>query len=124
MKYLLVQILIAIVSVTFLYYLSTLDYFLPTNPDGTVNWYNVTVVLFGIFMFFEGLIATIVYLLQKFMAFGWKEFPGRKLSLNSGIIFSLIIVALILLNVIGLVTLSWGVVIFGVILLLAILFYF
>lgn len=124
MKYLLTQITILIASVMFLYYLSTLPYFLPTNPDSTINWYNVLVVLSGLFFLFESLIALVVYLAQKFIAFGWREFPSKKLSLNIGIIFSLIIVVLLVLNVVGLISLSWGVVVLGVLALLAILFYF
>lgn len=124
MKYLLIQFAILLGSVMFLYYLSTLPYFLPFDSDGATNWYNVTVVVIGIFLLFESLIAISIYLFQKFLAYGWREFPGKKLSLNAGIIFSLVIVVLLLLNVLGLVTLSWGVVIFGFILLLAIIFYF
>lgn len=115
MKYLLTQVVVIVVSVTLLYYFSTLDQFLPLTPEKEINWYNLFSVLTIIFLFLQASISLILYLLQKALTCGWREFPEKSLSLRWGLGLSIGIIFIIVLNIFHLFSLPWGIVILGVI---------
>jgi hypothetical protein len=108
MKFLFVQIISLIVSVTFLLYLLSLEYFLPYGADGVLNYYNLVTVLILLFVLVESLISLLVFLVQKFVAFSWGEFPSHKLAVKWGLIFAVAIVGGILLNIFDILVFPWG----------------
>jgi hypothetical protein len=108
MKFLLGQIGLLAVSVAFLLYLFSIEYFTPLNAQGDLNWYGISTVLFLLFISSQAVISLIVYLTQKFLAYGWKEFPDPWISLKWGIGLSLSVVAAMLLNAFHILTLQWG----------------
>ncbi|MCA9375003.1 hypothetical protein KC622_01590 [Candidatus Dojkabacteria bacterium] len=115
MKYLLTQVVAIIVSVTLLYYFSTLNQFLPLTPEKEINWYNLFSVLTLVFVLLEGVISFSLYLLQKFLTCGWREFPDKSFSLKWGLGLSIGIIFIIVLNIFHLFSLPWGVVILVII---------
>jgi hypothetical protein len=108
MKFLLGQIVILAVSVAFLLYLFSIEYFTPLNLQGDLNWYGIFTVLFLLFVLAQALVSLVIYLAQKFLAYGWKEFPDPWGSLKWGIGLALAFVGAILLNAFHILTLQWG----------------
>lgn len=108
MKFLLGQISIVAISVAFLLYLFSVDYFTPFTSQGDLNWYGIFTVLFLVFLLGQGVISLIIFLAQKFLAYGWKEFPDPWGSLKWGIGLGLALVAALLLNAFHILTLQWG----------------
>jgi hypothetical protein len=111
MKYLLTQLAILVTSVIFLYFFSTLSDFVPFEDDGDLDWYAVTAVFATLFLFLQSLIAIIIFLVQKFLAYGWKEFPSRWLSLKWGIGLSIGILIILILHITHVLVFGWGVLI-------------
>lgn len=101
MKYLIYQILILVASVAMMLYFINLDYFLPTDISGNTNTYNVFAMLLLIFMLIESFISTVVFLVQKFLAFGWREFPPIWSSLKIGVVVAITVVSIAILNISG-----------------------
>lgn len=108
MKFLLGQIFITIISVVSLLYLFSIDYFTPLNSQGNLNWYGISTVLFLVFLLAQAIVSLAVFLTQKFLAYGWKEFPNPWVSLKWGIGLSFSLVAALLLNAFHILTLQWG----------------
>ncbi|MBD3328931.1 hypothetical protein GF357_00345 [Candidatus Dojkabacteria bacterium] len=117
MKYFWIQLILGLLSVVFLYYFQTLDYFRPRDAENFPNWYNIATVLALIGLFTESLISLIIYLLQKLMLFGRNEFPPAHNALKWGVSAGLIVVALLLLNIFHFLTLTWGLAIVAVVIL-------
>jgi hypothetical protein len=115
MKFLIVQGLIAVLSVILLYYFSTIDYFLPYFDSGSLNWYAIGTVLFLSFLFLQSVISVVLFLTQKFMAYGWKEFPHPSFATKWGVGLSLGTVVLLLLNAFHILTLQWGLILLGLV---------
>ncbi len=111
MKFLISQLTILILSVIFLYYLTSLSYFLPYDVDGSINWYSVSTVLFLIFLISQSLISLIIFIFQKYLAYGKKEFPDFRSSLKWGIGLSLSLVVAILLNIFHILTIQIGIIV-------------
>jgi len=111
MKYFLSQIIIFILSVIFLLYLFSLDYFLPFDAGENLNWYNISIVLFLLFLSLQSVISLGVYFLQKFLAYGWKEFPDFRNSFKWGIGLGISIVVLILFNALDLLIIQWALIV-------------
>ncbi len=120
MRYIFLQIFVLSLGVVFLLLLSQQRDFLPVNEQGIVNWYNVSSVLFFLFLVSQSTISLFLYFLQKFLTCGIKEFPSSRFSLKWGILISFLLTILLLLNIYHIVTLLWGVVIFFLIILLLI----
>jgi hypothetical protein len=108
MKFLLGQIAILVISVAFLLYLFSVEYFTPVNIQGGLNWYGIFTVLFLLFVLSQSIISLTIFLAQKLLAYGWKEFPDPWASLKWGIGLSLAFVAALLLNSFHILTLQWG----------------
>lgn len=115
MKFLLIQSITLIGSVIILMYLNSLDYFLPFNTADELNWYNLSVVLSLLFFALESLISLFIYLVQKFLAFGWKEFPDYRMGLKWGLGISLSFMLILLLNSFHILTIQWGLILIALV---------
>lgn len=109
MKYLLTQSVIFLSTVGALLYFFSLDYFVPIDSQGNPNWYTVLIVLFLLFLFAQSLISLTVFIIQKLVAFGPKEFPNYRVSLRWGLGIGVGIVTVLLLNTLNLVAIEWGI---------------
>ncbi len=118
MKYLLSQFFLLFLSVILLYYLSTLTSFLPLSENDSVNWYNVCITLLLLFLITQAFISLVIYLIQKFLAFGWREFPNYSFSLRWGLITGLALIIGILLNIFNLLLFPFGSILTFIVLLL------
>ena len=121
MKYILFQIFIVFLSAMFLLFLSQQEFFLPKDLEGNVDWYNVSSVLFFLFLSLQGLLSILLFLFQKFLTCGIKEFPSLNQSLKWGIIVSFLFILILILNVFNFVNLLWGLIILVLIIIFLIL---
>ncbi len=121
MRYIFFQIFIVFLSAMFLLFLFDQESFLPFDLDRNIDWYNVSSVLFFLFLSLQGIFSIILFLIQKFLTCGLKEFPPLNMSLKWGIIISILIVFLLILNVFHIVNLAWGLVILLLLLVLLVL---
>ncbi len=117
MKYFLFQLLILFSSAMFVLFLFQQESFQPFDLEGNVDWYNVSTLLFFVFLFLQGLLSTLLYLFQKFLTCGLKEFPSFGASLKWGLLLSFIFILLLLLNIFHIINFVWFFVIFGLIVL-------
>ncbi|KKR06492.1 MAG: hypothetical protein UT34_C0001G0533 [candidate division WS6 bacterium GW2011_GWF2_39_15] len=108
MKFLLTQFFILFSSVTFLIYMLSLDYFVPYTSPQSINWYNTSLILFLLFATTQSFVSLIVFLFQKFLAYGWREFPDYKVSLRWGNILGISLVGGVFLNILGILVFPWG----------------
>lgn len=122
MKFLIAQGLVALLSAVFMYYFTSLDYFLPLGEDGSVNWYTISAMLTVIFLFTQSIVSLALFMVQKFMAFGWKEFPHPRSALQWGSGVGIGIVVMLMLNSFHILSLQWGLVILALITGLLIIF--
>ncbi len=124
MKYLFLQTFVGFLGAMFLLFLFQTEEFLPFDEEGNVNWYNVFSVLFFLFIFTQAVVSIILFLFQKFLTCGLKEFPSFKNSLKWGIVISFLFVFILFLNVYNFISFMWGLVVMVFILLLLILIKF
>ncbi len=108
MKYILVQLFILIITVILLKYLLGLEYFVPINGDDQLKIYNVTVVLVILFFLAQSILGLIVYLTQKFIAYGLREFPNIRIAVMFSFTFSLVFILSILSNILGILDFGYS----------------
>ncbi len=101
MKYFIIQIIIFIITVILLQYLMSLSHFSPYMLDGNFNGYNIGITLLLIFFLIQSILSTIIFLAQKFTAYGLKEFPNPRLSITWSSISSIIVIVSIVFNIYG-----------------------
>ncbi len=118
MKYLLTQLLLLFLSVILLYYLSTVSTFLPQLANNNIDWYNVGITLLLLFLLTESFVSLVIFLIQKFLAFGWREFPNYRFSFIWGSIVGVSLVVGILLNIFNLLLFPFGSILTFIVLLL------
>jgi hypothetical protein len=107
MKYLITQLFILILSVGFLLYLLTLQYFHPLTGIN-INWYNTITVVPLLFLATQSFVSLGLFLIQKFLSYGWKEFPRPTFSLRWGIGVGVCLVVAIFLNIFNILPLVYG----------------
>ena len=107
MKYLITQLFILISSVGFLLYLLTLPYFHPLTGVN-INWYNAVTVISLLFLATQSFVSLALFLTQKFLSYGWKEFPRNTFSLRWGIGVGVCLVVAIFLNIFNILPLVYG----------------
>ncbi len=115
MKYAVIQGIIMTWSVIFLYYLSRSSFFLPLDPHGKVNWYNVSILFILLFLFLQGLVSMIIYLVRK--ALKKPEQGSRLFSMKWGLGVGTIFIMLVALNITHLLSWQWGIIISAVVIL-------
>ena len=108
MKYLLLQLLVLIASVMFLYYFSTLEGFLPYLEGGEPNWYSISIFIVLVAFILEGVTGAISYMIQKFSAYGIREFPSSAISLRIGLSFAISWSIAITLHLFHILHFGWG----------------
>jgi len=118
MKYLFLQTFVSFLGAMFLLFLFMQKDFLPFDNQGLVSWYNVSAVLFFLFLFTQGLLSIVIFLFQKFLTCGIKEFPPFGKSLKWGLLISILLVFILILNLYNIINILWGAVILVLIILL------
>lgn len=111
MRFIFLQTFIIFLSVIFLLFLFGQEHFLPFDKKENIDWYNVFSVLIFLFFFIQSLFSIILFLFQKFLTCGLKEFPVFNTSLKWGILIALLVILIIILNIFHIVSLAWGLVI-------------
>ena len=124
MKFLFLQAFIIFISAIFLLFLFGQDNFLPLNSKENVDLYNVSSVLIFFFFLSQAFFSILLFLFQKFLTCGLKEFPPFNTSLKWGIIVSLLIILIVILNIFHVVNFVWGLVIIFVIIVMLLLIKF
>ena len=124
MKFLSLQVFIIFTSAIFLLFLFGQEHFLPFDDVEKIDWYNVSSVLIFAFFLMQGFFSISLFLFQKFLTCGLKEFPAFNTSLKWGILISLLIILIVILNIFHIVTLVWGLVIIIIIVALLLLIKF
>lgn len=110
MKYLLSQSILLILSVILLYFFFTTPQFLPTNTYGELDWYKISAVLVVIFLLLQSFISLVIYLTQKFLAYGKNEFPDKNYSLLWGLGLSFCIIISMLFHIFHLLNFSYSII--------------
>ncbi len=108
MKYIFLQTFVTFLGAMFLLFLFQQEHFLPFDESQEFDWYNIFTVLFFLFLIIQGVIFLILYLFQKFLTCGIKEFPSYNYSLKWGILVSILFILVILLNIYNIMGLTWG----------------
>ncbi len=108
MKFIFLQTFLIFFSAMFLLFLFGQDHFLPFDEKENIDWYNVSSVLIFLFFFIQGFFSIVLFLFQKFLTCGLKEFPSFNMSLKWGILTSLLVILIIILNIFHVVNLLWG----------------
>lgn len=98
MKYLFLQLATLFLSVILLLYFFSLDYFIPIR-NGAYDWYNIIMVIFLLFLLVESSISTVMYVLEKFLTCGIKEFPDHYRSLKWGVGIAVCLIFSIILSI-------------------------
>ena len=107
MKFLFIQGVLFLFSVTLLLYLFSLEYFIPIS-DGIINLYNVSTVLILLFILSQSLVSLIIFLIQKFLAFRWSDFPHHGVTLKWGLIISGSFIVGLILHIMGILIFPWS----------------
>lgn len=94
-----------------LLYLASVGDFVPLDINGLPNWYNVLTVLVIFFFLIQSVVSLGIYLVQKFLTCGVKEFPSSRNALKWGFILSFLMIVVIVLNLFHIVSLLWGAVV-------------
>lgn len=108
MKYIFLQTFVSFLGAMFLLFLFQQEHFLPFEKSGEFDWYNIFAVLFFLFLLSQGALSILLYLFQKFLTCGIKEFPSYNYSLKWGILISILFVFIILLNIYNIMSITWG----------------
>jgi len=108
MKYVIIQTILLLLSVIFLYYFSTKGYFLPLDSNGKPLWLNISLVMSLIFITTQALFSILITFIQKRLFFGKKEMPPIFSSLKWGMGIAICLIMVILLNVFHLLSIQWG----------------
>ncbi len=124
MKYIFLQTFVSFLGAMFLLFLFQQEHFLPFDESKKIEVYNIFAVLFFLFLISQGLVSIFLYLFQKFLTCGIKEFPSYNYSLKWGIIISILLIFVILLNIYNIMTITWGLLAMALIIFLLILIKF
>jgi hypothetical protein len=111
MRYILFQILVVFFSAMFLLFLFQQESFSPKDLEGNVDWYSVSTVLFFVFLSLQSIFSIVLFIFQKFLTCGIKEFPSFNQSLKWGVIVSFLFILILILNLFNVINLTWGLVI-------------
>lgn len=103
MKFLITQILLFILSVGMLLYLMLQSFFVP-QIDSVIDWYNVASTLALIFLLIQSFISLSVFIAQKLIAYGRREFPNHLPALRWGLGVALVAVISLLLGIYSIIS--------------------
>ena len=118
MKILLGQNILILISVIILYYLLNIQTFLPYTSNGLINWQNVTVLIFFSSVILINLVSTIFVLISRIFL---KRGFDKKLfyrSFKFGVIFTVGILAVFMLNFLHILNIYYGLGIFAIVIIL------
>lgn len=104
MKYIITQLSISIISVIFLLYFFSIEYFVPKSSE-VVNWYNISFVLLLIFLISQSIVSVIFFLVEKKLTCGVNEYPNYTRSFKWGIILSICLILSLLLSIFNVIPL-------------------
>lgn len=99
MGFLFTLIIFTILDGLLIYYLANLEYFSPTNFTGDVDVGNITFFVFLVSVGLGLIVTLIIYLGEKFISCGWREFPAPVKSLKFGIITTAVLFVALMLHI-------------------------
>jgi len=118
MKLLLGQSFLTILSVIILYYLLNSPTFLPYTDNGSINWHNIVVLIFFTSVIISNLVSIIFVLINRFFL---KKMIEKRLiyrSIKFGLLFTLGILGVFLLNFLHILNIYYGLGVFTVVLII------
>lgn len=99
MQFLVATILFLVIDVFMIWYLSGSQYFSPLTISGEVDIWNVGLFVFLISVGAGLLVSVLVYLGEKFIVFGRKEFPPAKRAIRVGFVIAVVLAILLVLHI-------------------------
>jgi hypothetical protein len=118
MKLLLGQTVLISLSAIILYYLLNAPTFLPYMENGSINWQNLIVLIFFTSIILVNLLSIIFVLIHKVLL---KKFLNKALfyrSLKFGLLFTVVVLAIFILNFLHILNLYYGLGILGIVIIL------
>jgi len=103
-------------------YLLNVTNFIPITDEGSINVLTVFVFFTALILVIQSLVSIIIYLFQKFMLYGKKEFPPSSIALKWGIGVAIVMTTIIVFNIYHLINLQVGLIIAFVIFVVFLLF--
>jgi len=122
MKFIVIQTIILFFVVTIMLYLLNVTNFIPITDEGSINVLTVFVFFTALILVIQSLVSIIIYLFQKFMLYGKKEFPPSSIALKWGIGVAIVMTTIIVFNIYHLINLQVGLIIAFVIFVVFLLF--
>lgn len=122
MKFIVIQTIILFFVVTIMLYLLNVTNFIPITDEGSINVLTVFVFFTALILVIQSLVSIIIYLFQKFMLYGKKEFPPSSIALKWGIGVAIVMTTIIVFNIYHLINLQFGLIIAFVIFVVFLLF--
>lgn len=113
MLFLLTIILLTFLDGILLFYLVNSEYFSPTSFTGDIEVWNVFLFVVLLSSLFGLVVTVVVFLVEKFISCGWKEFPKSYRAVRYGIMFSVVACVLMLLHVFHFLNFFVGLVLFA-----------
>lgn len=98
MSFLILVIIILLAESSLLYYLIGSEFFTPTTSGENIELWNIFLFLFLAASILGLFVTLIVYLGEKFLYCGWKEFPRRARSIKLGLIVFVLAFVLAILH--------------------------
>ena len=99
MQFLLAAILFLVFDFVLVRYLASSEHFTPLNLKGEVDMVNIGVFVTLIAIAAGLLVAVIMYLGEKFLYCGRREFPSATRAVRSGIAASVLLIILLFLHI-------------------------
>jgi hypothetical protein len=118
MKLLLGQTVLISLSAIILYYLLNAPTFLPYMENGSINWQNLIVLIFFTSIILVNLLSIIFVLIHKVLL---KKLLNKALfyrSLKFGLLFTVVVLAIFILNFLHILNLYYGLGILGIVIIL------
>lgn len=99
MTFLIIALILLVIDGTLVSYLVSSRYFSPTTISGDVEIWNVLLFLFLLSSGLGLLVSIVLYLLEKFMSCGRKEFPKPGRSIKYGLMAGIFLMIILVLHI-------------------------
>lgn len=111
MQFLLAAILFLVIDFVLIRYLAGSEYFSPLNVEGEADMINIGGFVALIAIAAGLLVAIIMYLGEKFLYCGRREFPSANRAIRSGIVAAIMLAVLLFLHIFHFLNFVFGAVI-------------
>lgn len=99
MNFLIMVTILIIFEGTLIYYLVNTKYFLPFSQSGDLELFNILFFLFLVASLLGLVVSLCIFLIEKFLYCGRKEFPSTLRSVKIGIISMVVLFVLLILHI-------------------------